>query len=107
VLGEAIGDLAGDLAFRKIIDNGARAPTAAVDNTGFSPDQQFFLAEARWRGGAAGPEFLRVQVQSDAHPTSKFRVIGPLSNLPQFQNAFACKEGSTMVRPAADRCPVW
>ena len=32
-------------------------------------------------------------VQGDPHPIGKFRVIGPLSNLPEFQKAFGCKPG--------------
>jgi hypothetical protein len=28
-------------------------------------------------------------------------------NLPTFQRAFSCKDGSAMVRPPADRCTVW
>jgi endothelin-converting enzyme/putative endopeptidase len=46
-------------------------------------------------------------VQGDPHPIGKYRVIGPLSNLPEFKQAFSCKDGSTMVRPEADRCTVW
>jgi putative endopeptidase len=46
-------------------------------------------------------------IQSDPHPIAKYRVIGPLSNLPQFQQTFACKEGSAMVRPAPTKCEVW
>jgi endothelin-converting enzyme/putative endopeptidase len=46
-------------------------------------------------------------VQGDPHPIGKFRVIGPLSNLPEFQQAFSCKPDTPMVRPAADRCEVW
>jgi endothelin-converting enzyme/putative endopeptidase len=34
-------------------------------------------------------------------------VIGPLSNLPEFQKAFGCKPGSAMVRPEEQRCDVW
>ncbi len=30
-------------------------------------------------------------VQGDPHPIAKYRVIGPLSNLPEFQKAFSCK----------------
>ncbi|HEX7251265.1 MAG TPA: M13-type metalloendopeptidase [Thermoanaerobaculia bacterium] len=37
----------------------------------------------------------------------KFRVIGPLSNLPEFAGAFGCQPGSPMVRPEAERCDVW
>jgi endothelin-converting enzyme/putative endopeptidase len=38
---------------------------------------------------------------------AKFRVNGPLSNLPAFQQAFHCKAGDPMVRPDPDRCEVW
>ncbi|MGH8187528.1 MAG: M13-type metalloendopeptidase [Steroidobacteraceae bacterium] len=46
-------------------------------------------------------------VQGDPHPIGKYRVIGPLVNLPEFQQAFACKVDAPMVRPAAERCEVW
>jgi putative endopeptidase len=46
-------------------------------------------------------------VQSDPHPIAKYRVIGPLSNLAEFQHAFACPAGAPMVRSAAPRCEVW
>ena len=46
-------------------------------------------------------------VQGDPHPIAKFRVNGPLSNLPEFQQAFACKAGAPMVREGKDRCEVW
>jgi endothelin-converting enzyme/putative endopeptidase len=34
-------------------------------------------------------------------------VIGPLSNMQEFQQAFSCKQGAEMVRPAEKRCEVW
>jgi putative endopeptidase len=46
-------------------------------------------------------------VQTDPHPIAKFRVNGPLSNLPAFAEAFGCNAGQAMVRPKADRCEVW
>ena len=46
-------------------------------------------------------------IQGDPHPIAKYRVIGPLSNIPSFAAAFSCKPGSAMVRPAAKRCEVW
>ena len=45
--------------------------------------------------------------QGDPHPIGKYRVIGPLSNLPEFAKAFGCKKDAPMVRSDADRCDVW
>ncbi len=106
VLGESIGDLAGAsiayLAFQKAQK---MHPASTVD--GLTPDQQFFIAWGQWRGDEIRPEAQRAMVQGDPHPIAKYRVIGPLSNLPAFANAFSCKSGSAMVRPEADRCKVW
>src|SRR5206468_12456623 len=46
------------------------------------------------------PEAQRQMVLTDPHPIGKYRVIGPLSNFPEFQKAFSCKAGDPMVRPA-------
>jgi endothelin-converting enzyme/putative endopeptidase len=106
VLGESIGDLGGAKlafkAFQKSLEGKPRP--ANVD--GFTPEQQFFIAWGQWRGDAVRIETQRVMVQSDPHPIGKYRVNGPLSNLPEFQQAFSCKAGSTMVR-AENRCEVW
>jgi putative endopeptidase len=46
-------------------------------------------------------------VLTNPHPVSKYRVLGPLSNLPEFQKAFSCKAGDSMVRPTENRCTIW
>ena len=51
---------------------------------------------------AHGPPALIAQ---DPHPLAKFRANGPLSNMPEFAEAFQCKTGSPMVR--AKRCQIW
>ncbi len=107
VLGEAIGDLAGAKiayrAFRRALEAGPPAPPL----DGFTPEQQFFIAWGQFRGDAIRPETQRLMVQSDPHPVARFRVIGPLSNLPAFRQAFGCAADAAMVRPAAKRCEVW
>ena len=70
-------------------------------------DQQFFIAWGQFRGDAVRPEFARTMVQNDPHPIAKFRVIGPLSNLPEFQKAFSCPAGAPMVRRPEEQCSVW
>jgi putative endopeptidase len=106
VLGESIGDLAGVkiayLAFKKAQE---KHPAPTLD--GFTPDQQFFIAWGQWRGDEIRPETQRKMVQGDPHPIAKYRVIGPLSNLPAFAEAFGCKKDSAMVRAPGERCEVW
>ncbi len=48
-----------------------------------------------------------MRAATDPHSSPRWRVNGPLSNLPEFQKAFACTDGSKMVRSGADRCEVW
>ena len=74
---------------------------------GFTPEQQFFVAWGQQRGDAVRLEVQRQMLKTDPHPVPKFRVIGPLSNPPEFQQAFACKAGAAMVRPPEKRCAVW
>ena len=69
----------------------ARRPEPTID--GFTPEQQFFIAWGQFRGDAIRPETQRLMVQGDPHPTGKYRVIGPLSNMPEFPQAFACAAG--------------
>jgi len=106
VLGEALGDLAGvRLAYRALQRSMQRRPVPVID--GFSPDQQFFIAWGQFRGAAESPDLQRQMVKTDSHATSRYRVIGPLSNAAEFQEAFACKAGSPMTRPPEERCRVW
>jgi len=107
VLGESIGDLGGAkiayLAYEKSLQGKPRP----ADIDGFSPEQQFFIAWGQFRGDAIRPEQQRLMVQTDPHPIAKYRVIGPLSNLPEFQQAFSCKADAAMIRPAEKKCEVW
>ncbi|MFL6248774.1 MAG: M13 family metallopeptidase [Thermoanaerobaculia bacterium] len=106
VLGESIGDLAGaKIAYLALQKAHAKNPGRAID--GLSPDQQFFIAWGQFRGDEIRPEAKRTMVQGDPHPTGEFRVIGPLSNMPEFAATFGCKQESLMVRPADQRCEVW
>jgi len=107
VLGESIGDLAGaKIAYRAFqISQQGKPALPTID--GFTPDQQFFIAWGQFRGDATRPEFARLMIQNDPHPVAKYRVIGPISNLPEFQKAFQCKVGQAMVRPPEQRCEVW
>jgi putative endopeptidase len=107
VLGESIGDLGGLkiawLAFQKALQGKPRP----ADIDGFTPEQRFFLGWAQVWGRKQTPEAMRQQILTDPHPLGRFRVNGPLSNMPQFAEAFHCQLGDAMVRPVDKRCQVW
>jgi putative endopeptidase len=46
-------------------------------------------------------------VATNPHPLGRFRVKGPLSNMPAFAKAWSCKADSPMVRAEAQRCRIW
>jgi endothelin-converting enzyme/putative endopeptidase len=107
VLGESIGDLGGAkiayLAYQKSLQGKPRP----ADIDGFTPEQQFFIAWGQFRGDEIRIEQQRLMMQTDPHPVAKYRVNGPLSNLPEFQRAFQCKADAAMIRPADKQCDVW
>ncbi len=100
-LGENIADLGGlkisYLAFHK-----ALAEHPAPETTdGFTPDQRFFLAYGQaWRRNQRA-EGLRVMLTTDPHSPPKYRVLGPVSNMPEFAKAFGCPA------PPAGRAEIW
>ncbi|HEX5706000.1 MAG TPA: M13 family metallopeptidase, partial [Pyrinomonadaceae bacterium] len=106
VAGESIADLGGLMvaydAFKK---SAAGKKAETID--GFTPEQRFFLGWAQVWAGKYTAEAARLQAQSDPHPLSRFRVNGPLSNMPQFAAAFQCKVGDAMVRKPEERCQIW
>jgi putative endopeptidase len=104
-LGENIGDLAGLTiayeAFKKSLEGKPRPEN--ID--GFTPEQRFFLGWAQVWANKATPEFELWQVKNDSHALARWRVNGPMSNMPQFAEAFGCREGQPMVRKQI--CRIW
>jgi len=106
VVGESLADLGGLAiayeAYQKSIEG---KPKATIG--GFTPEQRFFLGWAQVWAMNARPEAERLLIATDPHPLARFRVNGPLSNLPAFSSAFGCKANDAMVRPETDRCGLW
>jgi len=105
-LGENIADFGGlTVAYAAMERALGSSPRTRID--GFTPEQRFFLGWAQvWRE-VYRPEALRTQVNSNEHAPSIWRVNGPLSNMPEFKEAWGCKDGDAMVRPAALRARIW
>lgn len=107
VAGESIADLGGLViayaAFQKSMEGKPRP----ADIDGFTPEQRFFLGYAHGWATNMRPEYARQLTLTDPHPLPKFRVNGPLSNMPMFAQAFKCKQGDAMARADKDRCQIW
>ncbi len=105
-LGENIADLGGlRVAYRalQIANEGIEDPM--ID--GFTQEQRFFLSFAQnWRQNTTD-EAVKLQVQSDPHTPSRFRAVGPLSNMDEFQEAFGCKDEDPVMRPREERIRIW
>jgi hypothetical protein len=61
---------------------GARLGERGPD--GYTPAQRFFISYAQYYGTAERPTFARENLRDDPHAPSRYRVNGPLSNLPAF-----------------------
>ena len=107
--GENIADIGGvKLAYAALQKALAKHPeerTKEID--GFTPEQRFFLSFAAiWRSKIRD-EDQKLRLNTDPHSPAHFRVNGPLSDLPEFQQAFNISNNSPMVRPADERVNIW
>jgi len=105
-VGENIGDLAGlTMAYRAYELSLAGKPAPVID--GFTGAQRFFLGFAGdWRMKSRD-DFVRSQLLSDPHSPAKYRVIGVVSNMPEFYEAFDVKEGDGLWRAPEERVRIW
>lgn len=71
----------------------------------YSPQQMFWIGAANVWCNKYRPEALKARVITDPHSPGEFRVIGPMSNMPEFAKDFNCPLGSPMN--PAKKCTVW
>ncbi|MCX7743763.1 MAG: M13 family metallopeptidase [Flavobacteriales bacterium] len=105
-LGENIADLGGMIiaytAFKKATSGKKDDP---ID--GLTPDQRFFINFAQiWRTHYREEAAIQ-RLYTDPHSPPKYRVIGTLTNMPEFYTAFNVKEGNKMYTPDSLRCMMW
>jgi putative endopeptidase len=104
--GENIGDLGGILlgwdAFKKTEEY-----KSGKSIGGFTPTQRYFIGWCLGWMNNLRPENLAVRLKSDVHSPSFLRINGPVSNMPEFYEAFDVKPGDPMYRPASERVKIW
>jgi putative endopeptidase len=107
VLGEALGDLGGVATAYRAWKHSLAGKPEPTEMDGFTAEQRFFIAFARVWGTQYRPEAMRLQLNTNNHPISKYRANATLQNIPEFQRAFHCKLGDPMTRPVQQQCKLW
>ncbi|MDP4240066.1 MAG: M13 family metallopeptidase [Bacteroidota bacterium] len=74
---------------------------------GLNPSQRYFLGYALAWMLNMRPEAMANQIKSNEHAPAKWRVLGPLSNMPEFYSTFGIKQGDKMWRPDSLRVRIW
>jgi putative endopeptidase len=105
-LGENIADLGGlkiaYLALKKALQDKPEKKTA-----GFTPEQRYFLAFAQLWRSKMRPEALRVMVATNPHSPPRYRVLGPLYNLPEFFAVFGATKEQAGDRLNPNPVQIW
>ncbi len=106
VQGEAIADLGGlTIAYKAFETWQSTHPRQTLD--GYTPEQRFFIGFGSVWAANDTVQYRSFLAANNEHPWDKLRVNATLSNMPEFAQAWFCKVGEPMVRPAADRCQIW
>jgi putative endopeptidase len=105
-LGEDVADLGGEI-LAYMAWRGATKDKDLKPIDGLTPEQRFFVGFAQWDCANDRPEELRVRAATDPHSPARYRINGVVVNMPEFSQAFSCKEGQPTVKPADKVCKVW
>jgi len=105
-LGENMADLGGVVlgleAFKKTDQY-----KKGLKINGLTPVQRYFLGYALGWLYHERDESLARQILSDVHAPANFRVNGPMSDIPDFYDAFQIQPGQAMYRKSDDRAKIW
>ncbi len=104
--GEDIADFAGVILAWEAWKNKTRN-LDLESRDGFTPDQRFFIGFAQWACDNERVENKRVSAVTDPHSPAQYRINGVVVNMPEFGQAFACKQGDAMVKPKNKVCRIW
>jgi len=105
VVGEATADLGGLKLAWRALQTQRQSELSSATASGFTPEQQFFIAFAHSWAGVVRPEQAQEMVTTDPHPPAEYRTNATLANSREFQAAFGLPDSSPMVKP--DRCVIW
>lgn len=99
-LGENIGDHVGlSTAYQAILSS---KPSVSVEDK-----KSFFEAYAKMWCDVARPDFEKLMIKTNPHPSNRERVNQQVIHINGFADAYSCKAGDAMFLPAEQRIQVW
>ncbi|KFM80057.1 Membrane metallo-endopeptidase-like 1, partial [Stegodyphus mimosarum] len=105
--GENIADNGGlketYLAYQQWVRDNGKEPR--LPGLKYTQNQLLWISAANAWCQKIRPEVLSMLIISDEHSPAKFRVNGPVSNLPEFAEEFHCSSNSPMN--PGNKCKVW
>jgi putative endopeptidase len=105
-LGENIADIGGVKLGYAALQAWAKAhPAAHRPVDGLTDEQLFFLAYAQGWCSKETPQFLEMLARTNPHAPAKWRVNGPMADVPAFAAAYQCKAGTALN--SGKVCAVW
>ncbi|MGH7296809.1 MAG: M13 family metallopeptidase [Polyangiaceae bacterium] len=107
--GENIADIGGvKLGFAALQAWQKEHPEERRTVEGFSDEQLYFMAYAQGWCSKETPQVLETMARTNPHSPPRWRVDGPMADVPAFAQAFQCKPGTPM-NPGnpAKVCSVW
>ena len=104
-LGENLADVGGlKIAYDALQRALRKHPQGSIQ--GLTPEQRFFVAFSQdWRS-VIRPEYERNLLLTDVHSLPRYRVRGPLMQLPEFAKAFSCDAKQALL-PDEQRTNIW
>ena len=103
-LGENVADNGGlRLAWMALMEDLKTKHLADAD--GFTPEQRFFIGWGQMWCENRSEEIARLHARTNPHSPGRYRAIGVVSNMPEFQKAFSCPATAKMVKQPV--CRVW
>ncbi|KAJ2992016.1 hypothetical protein HDV02_003352 [Globomyces sp. JEL0801] len=107
--GENIADLGGVnialMGFKKFLEN--HKDDTLPSHPKYSQIQLFFIGFAQAERTLDRKEAVINRIATDPHSPGQFRINGPLTNIPEFYEAFNVKEGNGMYTTPLRRVSIW
>ncbi|XP_013386225.1 endothelin-converting enzyme homolog [Lingula anatina] len=106
-LGENIADIGGLLQTYYAYKNWEteNGPERTLPGLNRTTHEAFFISFAQSWCGEYRPKYLKTLIRTDSHAPVSVRVLGTVSQMKEFAEAFKCPKGSPMN--PEERCSVW